>query len=492
MGGAINRQSFTQTDFEHFSHRLTDELKLLKQAIALPGFGSDPLKVGAELEMYLVDENGQVACRNQELITLLADPQFQPEINQYNIELNLSAVDVIGRPFSAMLTEMRDKTAHLEKVAASEGISVVPVGILPTLKPQHLQRDHMTDITRYKLLSDQLFQRRGESFKVNINGDEPVTMRCNDVTVEGANTSFQVHMMVEHKKFADTFNAAQLTSPLVIALAANSGLLLGKSVWDETRVALFKQSLDIRLRDQVQWQQPTRVAFGFGWVRQDAWELYSETVSLFEPILPMLFDQEPRQTWEKGQLPRLKELCLHMGTTWPWHRPVYSPEGKGHVRIEFRALPAGPTSIDMVANAALSIGLAVGMNNQVNDYLARIPFRYAEYNFYRAAQYGLDAKILWPVAGKATLQEVPIIQVIEQQLPMAEAGLQQLGVAQTDIDLFIGVIRQRLARRITGARWQKNTLKRLCQHHDRDTACQLLVQQYLANARSCLPVAEWE
>ena len=492
MGRALKQQLFTPADFREFSHRLDIELALLKRAIRRPGFGQEPLQLGAELEMYLVDNDGRVSCANQALLSRLDDAQFQPEINQYNIELNLSPVALTGKPFSRMREEMRAKTAYLETIAAEQGVNVIPIGILPTLKEAHLQRDHMTDVPRYHFLSDQLFRRRGDAFAVNINGAEPVSIRCDDVTLEGANTSFQVHMMVEHHRFADTFNAAQLTSPLVIALAANSGLLLGNRLWDETRIALFKQSLDIRQRNQVQWQQPTRVAFGFGWVRKDAWELFCETVSLFEPILPVLAEEDPQQVWSSGQLPALRELCLHMGTTWPWHRPVYSNQGQGHVRIEFRALPAGPTSLDMVANAALSIGLAVGLADNIDDYLAQMPFRYAEYNFYRAAQHGLDAKILWPAGPGAALREVPLLEIVESLLPVAEQGLRRLAIADSDITQFMGVICERLAARTNGARWQKRRLQALETYHNKDSACRLLTLEYLANARSCAPVAQWQ
>ena len=83
--------------------------------------------------------------------------------------------------------------------------------------------------------------------------------------------------------------------------------------------------------------------------------------------------------------PTLAELRLHQGTVWLWNRPVYDNLGGGHLRIEMRALPAGPTAVDMVANAAFLIGLAEGLRPHINELLPGLPFPRAEYNFYRAA-----------------------------------------------------------------------------------------------------------
>ncbi len=486
MGKDIEKQVFCQTDFVNFEHKLTEQLAGLKQVIKTPSFGQGTLKIGAELEMYLVDDNAQVSLSNQQLLSDLNDPQFQPELNQYNIELNLSAYKQKGTPFSLLRNEILEKTKRLETVAKARNINIVPIGILPTLEKKHLNINYMTDIPRYHCLARYLYQQRGESFKININGEEPLSVNFDDICAEGANTSFQVHMMTPLADFANTFNAAQLTLPLVTALGANSGIFLGQKLWDETRVALFKQSLDIRLRDTAQWQQPTRVNFGHGWVRKGPWELFAEAVALYQPILPEVSNKET-----SNSLPSCDELNLHMGTIWPWHRPVYDNTGNGHIRIEFRAIPAGPTSLDMVANAAFAIGLAAGLKNNIDDYLAVMPFRFAEYNFYRAAQSGLNSKILWPLHNQTKPTEVSIVKVIEQMLPIARQGLISLMIDNAEIDKFLNIIEHRLSNKITGATWQKQTLSSLEQTMDKQSACRELVKMYINHCRTCQPVSTW-
>jgi hypothetical protein len=60
-----------------------------------------------------------------------------------------------------------------------------------------------------------------------------------------------------------------------------------------------------------------------------------------------------------GRVPALEELRLHQGTVWTWNRAIYDPTAGGHLRVEMRALPAGPTVVDMLANAAFHLGLAL-------------------------------------------------------------------------------------------------------------------------------------
>lgn len=486
MGTAVAQWSFTEKDHQNFQQHLYQQLDTLKAIIQRPNFGKEPLKIGAELEMYLTDSNGNVSFSNQLLLDELNDEQFQPELNKYNLELNLSAYLHSEQPFKQLHNEITHKCQKLNKVCESNNINAVAIGILPTLEKQHLNMEHMTNIARYHNLANHLYKQRGKAFDVNIKGDEQLSISFDDICAEGANTSFQVHLMIPPERFTQVFNAAQLTSPLVTAIGANSPIFLGKKLWHETRIALFKQSLDIRLRNNVNWQEPTRVNFGFGWLRQSPWELFAEAVALYPIILPAVTHSE-----NSNGLPSLNELSLHMGTIWPWHRPVYCNKGNGHIRLEFRAIPAGPTPIDMVANAAFAIGLANGVADDIDELMNKVPFRFAEYNFYRAAQHGLDAKILWPLADANQPAEVAITDVIEKMLPIAEKGLLALGISQQETSKYLTVIAQRLTNKQNGANWQRTRLNKLKQQNEA-TAYQQLVQQYLANSLHDIPVSLWE
>tara|TARA_R110002110_G_scaffold91264_2_gene237439 strand:- start:57412 stop:58893 length:1482 start_codon:yes stop_codon:yes gene_type:complete len=491
LGIEIDRVSFTAADHAGFSARLEDNLAVLGELLSQPSFGQGEGSLGAELEVYVVDERGRPLYLNQELQSASNDPQLTLELNRYNLEYNLSPRLLRDQAFAATENEIVSKLSHLRELAARHGGRILPIGILPTLRETDFGPHCITDKRRYHALVSQLIERRGGDFSIDINGDNPLRLEMQDITLEGANTSFQVHYRVDPAEFADTYNAIQLVTPLVLALAANSPMLFGHSLWHETRIPLFKQSIDTRMTDRYHWREPARVNFGQGWVRRDALELFTEVVRIYPPLLPLCANQAAADELAQGNVPALAELRLHQSTVWLWNRPVYDDADGGMLRIEMRALPAGPTPVDMVANAALVIGLAEGLKGQINALLPALPFGMAEYNFYRAAQHGLDARLVWPSLEQAGYRESAITDIIADLLPLAAQGLTQIGVDTAESARYLGVIEQRLQRRQTGAIWQQNRFRALCDTQTKDQALHQLVEDYYRYSLQNLPVADW-
>lgn len=491
MGIEINKTEFVARDYDKFKQRLNENLEVLQELLASPNFGAGPSSLGAELEMYIVDAAGNPLYENQAIIDEAADPQLTVELNRYNLEYNLTPHRLDQSPFSCTEQEILEKLDRLRSLSAKHGGRIVPIGILPTLSLSDFGPHSITERKRYRALINQLINLRGSEFKVNIHGQDQFLQSMEDITLEGANTSFQVHYRVDPADFADTFNAIQLMTPLAVAIGANSPTLCGNSLWHETRIPLFKQSIDTRHTDRYGLRQPSRVNFGLGWVRRDAVELFSETVHIYPPLLPICSDLSPRQEQQNGKLPSLAELRLHQSTVWLWNRPVYDDADGGHLRIEMRALPAGPTAIDMVANAAFLIGLAEGIRPRINSLLPAIPFHQAKYNFYRAAQHGLDAKLAWPQLDNSGYQEQPVSTIIRQLLPCAQQGLDAIGIARTESERYIAIISQRLERQQSGAIWQQKMLQQLKLSMPLDQALHQLLERFISHSSNNLPVAEW-
>ncbi|EUA24531.1 hypothetical protein I552_3346 [Mycobacterium xenopi 3993] len=63
-----------------------------------------------------------------------------------------------------------------EAKANSGGAHIVMVGILPTLMPEHLAANWMSDSTRYAALNDSIFNARGEDLQIDISGPEPLSL----------------------------------------------------------------------------------------------------------------------------------------------------------------------------------------------------------------------------------------------------------------------------------------------------------------------------
>ena len=482
MGEFISQAS--QKDYDTFSTRLADQLAELKFQIQQPVFSKKTFSMGAELEVTLVDEHLRPVAANKELLQLVDHPNLTLELNRYNLEINASPVFPPGTPFADMEKEFHYYLNLLHEKGKDMGVQIIPIGILPTLQMDHLKREYMTDHFRYHALEKSLCGIRGKTYKININGKDRLEMEGEGVTVEGANTSFQVHLQIPADRYSHYFNAAQLASPFVLALTANSPLVLGKRLWQESRIALFKQSVDFREHKNPSWRLPSRVTFGHGWLRSSAWELFAENVALFPPLLPILYEEDDSSP------PRLSELCLHQGTIWPWNRAIYSGEGK-HLRIESRYIPAGPSVIDMMANAALLVGFILGLEEDIDYYVSRLPFQFAQYNFYRSAQNGFDAQLIWPYKYKGGVQERPIHKLIEEFLPQAYIGLGRLKIDQSERDRLWKIIEDRFEKRTTGASWQLNRFEHYGKNCSVDEACTRLVRDYQENMNKNLPVTQW-
>jgi hypothetical protein len=487
MGTEITREDFGERDYARFRERLEQCLSELEKLLARPGFGTGPVTIGAELEACLIDDAARPLPLNQAVRALAADPRIALELNQFNLELNASPVPLAGRPFTALASELTQLLARAGAAARAHDGRVALIGILPTISLAHLDLGMVTDATRYRALDRGLRRLHRGPFLIRIAGEEPLELTAEHVTFEGANTSFQLHLRVAPADFSRIYNAAQLATAPALAVAGNSPMFLGRRLWEETRIALFKQSIEDR-DSRGPRRGPPRAAFGTGWLRGGALELFTEGVRLHEPLLPFVSRAPGRRN---SGAPALDELRLHQGTVWRWNRAVYDPVSGGHLRIEMRALPAGPTVIDMLANAAFLIGLTLWLACQDERWTYALPFERADHGFYRAAQHGLAAELSWPTWTSDRVRTVPAAGLVAELLPVARLGLLGAGVAAAEADRLLGVIGARVASGQTGAAWQRAALAAAGRGRSRDEALAVMLDRYLSRAATGQPVHTW-
>jgi hypothetical protein len=500
MGVEVPRESFEADEYRAFAEKLKLNLQALELLSQRPGFGEGTASIGTELELNLVGEDGAPAMVNSEVLADVDDERLTLEVNRFNLEINARPCPLAGRPFSAMHAELGHALAAARRGARLHGARVAAIGILPTLERRHLGASALSDGKRYRALAAGLMRIRGEAFDIRIEGegDDAVSLRSHDVTFEGANTSLQVHLRVDPEAFARTINAAQVATAVVLATAGNSPFFLGQRLWHETRVALFRQSVDDRGDAREDDWRPARVSFGHGWVRQGARELFEEAVNLHEPVLPVLDAEDPLAVVRAGGVPSLAELRLHHGTVWRWNRAVYDPGDGGHLRIEMRALPAGPSIRDTVANAAFMVGLTLGLAPRMDEISTGLTFGHARRNFYAAARYGLDAELLWPEAVAPSPRGSSARELAQRLLPVAHAGLCGHGVDPAEAEAWLSVIAGRIASGVTGAVWQRRVYAKALERHvalgRRDAgrgALGSMLERYLALSEADAPVHTW-
>jgi CBS domain-containing protein len=275
----------------------------------------------------------------------------------------------------------------------------------------------------------------------------------------------------------------------VLAAAVNSPILFGKRLWQETRLALFQHSADERSRQQQARSQPTRVGFGERWVKNSVLELLQDQLTRFRPIMISIPDENSLEVLARGETPVLSALFMHNGTVWPWNRACYGvSKGVAQLRIENRALPSGPTVIDEVANTAFFMGLMLALPQEYGDISKRMDFDDAKANFFAAARYDLHAQLRW--IDKKSFSAGSLIR--DQLLPLARQGLESANVDAAEIDLYLGIIGERVNTRQTGARWISKSLASMDDLEPKDLRYRELAARMLQEQKEGSPVHKWQ
>ncbi len=449
MGEEVAPQQFSRADRTRYREKVRRCLDVFARMLRESRFESDDPMTGLEIELNLVDEQGDPALKNAQALEAIADPDFQTELGQFNLEINVPPKRLKVRGFSDFEAGVRASLNAAETKAREVDARLVMIGILPTLSEGHMGPSSLSANPRYQLLSEQILAARGEDIVIDIAGTDRLRTTADTIIPEAACTSTQLHIQVSPEDFPAYWNASQALAGVQVALGANSPFLFGKQLWGETRIPLFEQATDTRSEElKAQGVRP-RVWFGERWITS-IFDLFEENVRYFPALLPITDEEDPRAALESGRVPKLAELRLHNGTIYRWNRPVYDVvEGRPHLRVENRVLPAGPTVADTMANAAFYFGLVRVLASHTRPLWSQMSFSAAEENFHVAARHGIGANLYWPGLGQVPATEL----VVRRLLPMARAGLEEWGAEPAAADRLLGIIEQRCLTGQNGASW---------------------------------------
>ncbi len=493
MGDEVNQSRYGRAHRQEYRRKVQLCLDVFETMLAQSSFEFERPLTGMEIECNLVDSDYQPAMTNREVLASIADPAYQTELGAYNIEFNVPPRPLPGWSGLDLERDIRASLNAAESKANIEGAHIVMIGILPTLMPEHLAHDWMSESKRYQALNDSIFTARGEDILIDINGPERLSLHTASIAPESACTSMQLHLQVSPTDFADNWNSAQVLAAPQLALGANSPFFFGHQLWAETRIELFAQATDTRPEElKAQGVRP-RVWFGERWITS-IFDLFEENVRYFPTLLPELSDEDPVAELAGGRTPRLHELRLHNGTVYRWNRPVYdvvNVDGvdRPHLRVENRVLPAGPTVVDMMANSAFYYGTLRALSEDDRPVWTKLSFAAAEANFTAAARHGIEARLYWPRMGEVTADEL----VLRRLLPMAHEGLRRWGVAAEVRDRFLGVIEGRAKSGRNGATWQVATVRALQEGGmPRPQALAEMLRLYCERMHSNEPVHTWD
>lgn len=441
MGEEIKGLRFHKHDFEKFESRLRDETALLQSWFDGERFSSDRWMAGFELEAWLTGEDFSPLPLNGPFLEALEDPLVVPELSRFNVEINGPPRALEGDALAKLHDDLAARWRSCSATASALGARFLLIGTQPRVRHEDLNLRNMTGHHRYRALNEQIMRfRQGQPILLKIEGKEVLSILHGDLTFEAAATSFQIHLEVPQERSRQFYNASIAASAPIVAAASNSPFLFGKDLWAETRIPLFEQAVAL---------QPPRVTFGSGYADFSLMESFRENLDRHPVLLPEALEDERN---------RVHHLRLHNGTIWRWNRPLigFCEDGTPHLRIEHRSVPAGPSIVDSIANAALYFGLVSELAGRSIAPERDISFEDARSNFYRAARYGLDGEVRWSGGKVHRLGRL----VLQELLPAARRGLEERGIAPGDISRYLGIVEERVRSGRTGSAWQRGRMER--------------------------------
>ena len=472
-----------------FTHALLQDLRALERILDEGLVEEGIHRIGAEQELILVDGHRRPAPVGMEVLEDLDDERFATELARFNIEVNLPPLLPGPDMLSALERELTELVSRVQATASLHGADVALTGILPCLNQRDLTLGNMTPLERYRRLNEATMKMAGGArMLLHISGTDELRVEHDSVMLEACNTSFQVHLQVGAEEFPRIYNVAQLVIAPVLAASANSPFLFGKRLWAETRIAVFRQSIDTRSASPSLREMTPRVRFGDAWVRESVVELFEQDITRFRSLMGMEPGEDPHAVLDEGGVPKLECLQLHNGTVYRWNRPCYGvTDGKPHLRIEARALPAGPTVVDEVANSAFWLGL-IAKPEAFPQLTERLPFGDAKANFFAAARRGLNTSFSWLDGETVT----PKTLILDRLLPIAAEGLGKLGVAEEEAERYLGIISERVRKDQTGTRWLERSALAMSGVATRPERCAALTSAMVRRQQTGRPVHEWE
>lgn len=482
-----------EVSMQQFVKKLLRDVQALEYMLDNDWFEKDIVRIGAEQEMCLVHRKTcKPATIAIEALEHMKEYDWvETELAKFNLETNLDPREFTGHCLSELEKENAGKLDKISDKLKDLKARLILTGILPTLRKYDLEMHNLTPKKRYYALMEAInSQLQGNAYELRLSGIDELLLRHNSPLLEACNTSFQVHLQVSPNNFAPLYNISQVLAAPVIAVSANSPIVFGKRLWHESRIALFQQALDVRTTNEHMRQRSPRVSFGTNWLNESIMEIYKEDIARFRVLLSADVEEDSIKLLAEGKVPKLRALQVHNSTVYRWNRPCYgvSPNGQPHLRIENRVIPAGPTVVDEVANAAFWLGAMEGMYAAYPDIRAKIGWEDAQDNFIKSAKFGIDTKFTW-----FDDQKVTATDLLQQELiPLAREGLKRRNVDSADIDRYMGIIEERAKRHMSGSRWQLRAYTKLAKEVTRDEALCGLTASIIKNQKANKPVHTWE
>ena len=295
MGRDVAATQFSREDRTRYRQKVRRCLDVFERMLAQSQFDFERPMTGVEIELNLVDAPATRRMRNAEVLDAVATPDFQTELGQFNVEINVpprTAGRRVGGSSSSRASGTRLNPPRSK--ANATGSHMVMVGILPTLHRASSCAATACPPTRGTRCSTS-------------RSSPPAARTCRSTSTACERLSHAPRTRSRRRRPAPAcsstcrsarrrspryWNAAQAIAGVQVALGANSPFLFGRELWRETRIPLFEQATDTRSDElKAQGVRP-RVWFGERWITS-IFDLFEENVRYFPALLPIVRRRGP-------------------------------------------------------------------------------------------------------------------------------------------------------------------------------------------------------
>jgi hypothetical protein len=360
--------------------------------------------------------------------------------------------------------------------ADARKIKTAFIGIPPHVTLDYFSDDVIADLQRYQSLDNNLrLLRDNQPWEIDFENEDHFHTFSHNISLEGLTTSTQFHLKVPYVDLVDVYNLSQWISPIMVALSANAPFIQGLSLWHESRIPLFHQTVTEHKISGVDDCIEDRVLFGKGFITSIE-DIFAENLN-YQLLL------EPDNNLAVKGFP-FHLLRLQNSTIWRWNRVVFGVQSHQniHLRIEHRSQSAGTSPVDIAANFALYIGLIRYWLKHKNVQFNSEKYLQLKETFFHAAKYGLDGLCKSDLYG--SYQSVP--DLFNGLIEKAMVGLISLGISKQESEYYLKeILAERIHLKLNGATWQLKTAKQLGKITD-------MFECYLANQKTLQPIHKWQ
>ncbi|MBP9673575.1 MAG: hypothetical protein KBD63_00610 [Bacteriovoracaceae bacterium] len=461
---------FSEEDFEEFERKLRLEtsafISKLKKESLNHGFFSTQIEVGT----FFVDQKKNPLMLTAKMLQEINETTSVMQQGSFSFPLKTTKNKLDSMLLSNLRSELENRFFAYQKVAESYGAHMLMVGSLPFVPTEKLNDENGASSSFLALLNQGLkSKRRGHPIELNIHGVEHLKLQQDNLQLLSGTGDMHITFEFSQADLLKFYNASQMILGPVMAIASNSPFFLGKNLWSESRIALQEQCYAI----------PTaqgRAFFGSSYLKESFIHYFLENEQAYQPLVPVCYNED---------MYRFKHLSLHNETIFRWNRMIINQEDKGDsqfLKMQMRALPAGPTFVDMTANFALLLGLMSEISSWETDPEKYLFYGEASENFYQAARHGLDSSFIWNQGKKLSVTEL----FFSYLLPMAKKGLSRLGIEAEESKYYLeDVIAGRVLMKQNGASWQKSFIEKHGKQFDK------MLEVYLSFQQQNIPVHKW-